>query len=228
MTGTGDVRSTAYRHWDQQWRDAGVRVAWSRPEAWVAETVPLLRRRGVRRVLDLGCGVGRHALFLAGEGFSCVGLDRSEAGIAHAQAAARAHRLQVDYLVGGLDGLPFPSASIDYVLAWNVVYHGDEPTASAAIAEITRVLRPGGLYQATMLSKRDAGYGAGVEISPNTFVQPEASDDKTHPHLYCDAHDVLRLHPGLDLLTAFDQEQKTPGSFHWNVLFETPETPSHG
>lgn len=246
-TGTGAGTSTAHRHWDQQWQAEAGRARWSTPEPWVADTVPLLRERRVRRVLDVGCGIGRHAAFLAGQGFAVVGADRSVSGIAHARRLAMASPSPADrathdatdhatdhatentthhagdritYLVAGFDRLPFADASFDYVLAWNVLYHGDEAVFATALAEVRRVLAPGGLYQATMLSKRNAQHGRGIEISRNTFVQPDADDDKKHPHLYCDADDLLRLHRGMELLTAFDAEQGEPGNNHWHVLFE--------
>jgi hypothetical protein len=49
------------------------------------------------------------------------------------------------------------------------------------IAEIWRVLKPGRLYQGTMLSKRDAQFGRGRPVAPDTFIR--GSDPKAHPHL---------------------------------------------
>ena len=71
-----------------------------------------------------------------------------------------------------------------------------------------------------MLSKRNIEYGKGVVVAPDTFVQPDAKDDKVHPHLYCDAVALLRLHPGLELLACKDASQAAAGSFHWHCEFE--------
>ena len=212
--------SAAYLHWDEQWRDVRGRAAWSDPEPWVARTVPLLRDRGARRVLDLGCGVGRHASFLGAEGFTCTAVDRSASGVHHARREAADAGLDVRFLLSSFDALPFAAATFDYILAWNVIYHGDEHTVLAAIDDVVRVLRPGGIYQGTMLSKRNADHARGTEVSANTWVQPDTTDDKVHPHVYCDARDVLRLHRGLRLLAAFDEPQGKPGSHHWHLLFE--------
>lgn len=212
--------STAYRHWDAVWRTDEARSTWSDADPWVAETVESLDRSAVRTVLDLGCGVGRHAVLLAKTGFDCRALDLSESGVAGARELARRAGVRVDFAVGGMHDLPYETASFDYVLAFNVVYHGDEPAVARTLAEVRRVIRPGGRYQSTMLSKRNAEHGRGVEVSPNTFVQPDAGDDKVHPHLYCDAHDLLRLHSGMDLVSAVDRVQQAPGSFHWHCVFE--------
>ncbi len=51
-----------------------------RPENSVVEAVPWMQANGVRRVLDLGCGVGRHSIFLALNGFTVYALDASANG----------------------------------------------------------------------------------------------------------------------------------------------------
>jgi hypothetical protein len=69
---------------------------------------------------------------------------------------------------------------------------------SARIAEIWRVLKPGGLYQGTMLSKRDAQFGCGRPVAPDTFIR--GSDPKAHPHYYCDLAGLAALFAGFELL----------------------------
>jgi SAM-dependent methyltransferase len=211
---------TAHVYWDRMWRTDEGRGDWSKPHPWVTDTIGLLRRQGVRDVLDVGCGIGRHALFLAGEGFRVLGTDLSDTAAAFVRGEAAKRGLEVTVDIADFTSLPYPAGSVDFVLAFNVVYHADEQGVDRALAEIRRVLRPGGCYQSTMLSKRNAQYGRGVEVSPNTFVQPDATDDKVHPHLYVDAGDLVRLHRGFQLLSAFDAEQAAPGSFHWHCLFQ--------
>lgn len=213
--------ATAHQHWDQVWQSSTGRAAWSEADPWVAQIVSTLRERGARRVLDVGCGVGRHALFLASLGFECAAVDASPTAIEHARAEAAAADLQVDLRLAPFDELPYADGEFDYVLAYNAIYHGDAMSVRRALKEIHRVLSGGGLYQITMLSARNAGYGRGNLISPGTFVQPAAADDKVHPHFYCDAEEMLRLNRPAQLLSAHDWEHAEPGNFHWHCLFET-------
>jgi SAM-dependent methyltransferase len=184
--------------------------------------VPLLRQRGARnnRALDLGCGIGRHAQLLAAEGFQCVGVDASEAGLAHARQQAELAGLAIDYRRGSFYELPFlQDQSVGLVVVWNVLYHGDAGIARAATQEIRRVLTPGGLVVGTMLSKRNAQFGQGREVSPDTFVVDDDPYDKAHPHFYCDTRTLLDLFSGFEVLELHDREQK-PGAYHWEFVLE--------
>jgi SAM-dependent methyltransferase len=211
--------ATAHEDWDRRWRDSRERAAWEQPDELVRAIVPELRRRGVRDVLDLGCGVGRHALFLAEAGFLAVGTDASKSGIDHASDLAVDAGIRATFHVEDFLNLSFDDESFDYVVAWNVIYHGDGAVASRALAEIARVLRPGGLLQSTMLSKRNAAFGLGTEVAPDTFVDDLGADDKSHPHFYCDAPSLVLLHRDFEFLALVDQEQR-PGAWHWHLTAE--------
>lgn len=215
--------STAYRYWDAVWRDSQDKTEkqqWDSPSSWVEALAAAWRDARVRTVLDLGCGVGRHSVMLSKLGFAVFAVDKSESACVRTRAASSAANVDVEITLGDYRRLPYADGTFDAVLAYNVVYHGNEDDLLACVAEVTRTLRPGGRYASTMLSKRNAEYGKGVEVVPNTFVRPDAQDDKVHPHLYCDATDLVRLHPGLALRGCHDVSQSDAGTYHWYCEFE--------
>ena len=114
--------------------------------------------------------------------------------------------------------LPFADESFHYVLSWNVIFHGTMGDVGRRLAEIWRILKPGGLYQGTMLSKRDAQFGHGQPVAPDTFIR--GSDAKAHPHYYCDLAGLAALFAGFELLSLTQEEQRRPGSWHWHILAE--------
>jgi len=211
---------TAYQAWNDRWQSETGRADWLAPDPDVAAAVALLRGRGARSVLDLGCGVGRHACFLADAGFQVQAMDASASGLDFARRQAREHGLDIAFSDGLMTELPYADASFDYVLSFNVIYHGDGGVVGRAINEIHRVLKPGGLFHGTMLSKRNHTYGVGKEIAPNTFVITGAEGDKIHPHFYCNAAELVKLFEDFELLSLFDREHEKPGHFHWHLLAE--------
>lgn len=220
MTDVDLSTATAHHAWDERWKNALYRAEWSTAEPDVREAAAgLLQERKAHRVLDLGCGVGRHTLLFARAGFEVTGFDGAPAGLEVCRAEASKEGLQVRLDEGLMTALPYADASFDYVLAFNVIYHGEPGVVRRAIAEIHRVLAPGGLYQGTMLSKRNANFGVGTEVAPDTFVR-DGVDDKGHPHFYCSARELTELFCAFEPLRIEDRVHSKPGSWHWHVLAE--------
>lgn len=212
--------ATAHRSWDETWKSEEGRERWLLPDADVRWRARRVKARGGRRALDLGCGVGRHALYFAGLGFETHAIDGSETGIALLRREAESAGLAIDARTGLMTALPYDDGVFDYVLAFNVIYHGDGEVVRAAIAEVSRVLKVGGLYQGTMLTKRHVNFGGGREVAPDTFVDEAAGGDKAHPHFYCDAAGLMALFQGFELLSLHAREREKPGTWHWHLVAE--------
>src|SRR5271170_5418618 len=213
------MAATAVEAWDERWATPEGRADWLMPHPAVAALVPMLKARGAQHVLDLGCGVGRHALLFAAHGFAVEAIDGAAAGLDFARREAAARGLRLSPRQADADALPFADDSYDYVLSWNVVFHGTLGDVGRRLAEIWRVLKPGGLYQGTMLSTRNANYGEGRAVAPDTFVIDEA-DEKSHAHYYCDAARLVALFAGFDLLSLNQDAQGKPGAWHWQIIAE--------
>ncbi|GAB4194887.1 MAG: hypothetical protein OHK0024_34910 [Thalassobaculales bacterium] len=211
--------ATAHHAWDQRWATPEGRADWLSAEAFVTDRLDGFRQRGIASVLDLGCGVGRHALALAAAGFTVTGLDGSPAGLAHAAAEAARQGRAVTWVHSGIHALPFPDGAFDAVVAWNVIYHGTGAETELAAREIARVLRPGGLALLTLLSKRERRFGRGREIAPDTFVI-DGEAEKDHAHHYLDLAGVARVMAGFHVIELEQREHARPGSWHWHLVAE--------
>ncbi|MCE0761486.1 class I SAM-dependent methyltransferase [Pseudonocardia kujensis] len=105
------------------------------------EEPPMERRLGAwpaGAVLDAACGTGRYAVRLAGLGHAVVGIDRSPDMLERARAKVPGGR----FLEGGLTDLPLPDASVDAAVCALALVH--VPEVAPAVAELARVVRPGG------------------------------------------------------------------------------------
>lgn len=210
---------TAHHHWDGQWQTAEGRADWLEPDPGVVAFARERYAHGDRRALDLGCGVGRHALALAEIGFETQAMDGSSSGLDQLAEQAAARGLAIERRQAEMTALPYDDDSFDYVLAFNVIYHGDPDVVRRAISEIARVLRPGGHFQGTMLSKRNRNFGLGREIALDTFVN-EGVADKAHPHFYCNAGELIDLFDGFEFLRLEDRPHAKPDSWHWHLIAE--------
>lgn len=103
--------------------------------------------QGTRDVLDLACGYGRITLPLAARGFNVRGIDLSGILIRDARKRARAAGLSIGFQVGSMVELPYEDASFDRVFClWSSFNHLlNARDQRAALNEMHRVLRPGGL-----------------------------------------------------------------------------------
>jgi ubiquinone/menaquinone biosynthesis C-methylase UbiE len=96
-------------------------------------------------VLDVGCGTGDDAREVAGlvdPGGKVVGLDASSAMIDESRSRASGSGLPVEFVLGNAYSLEFPDQSFDRARADRLFIHLQTP--ERALAEMVRVLRPGG------------------------------------------------------------------------------------
>ncbi len=204
--------------WNEAWATEAGRREWLVPDPFVVELLPTLQATNVQTALDLGFGVGRHAILLAKQGIELYGIDAAANGLAYANEWAVNEAVILKLTTGDMTTLPYAENFFDLIVTWNVIYHGKMERIEQTVQEIERCLKPGGQLICTLLSHSHKRYGKGNAIEPNTFVIPD-SGETSHPHHYFDRTEAEQLlhnftiHRCEDVDHAVDQS----GSYHWQI-----------
>ena len=109
-------------------------------------TVDLALIKPGDHVLDVGCGTGEVTLAAkkhAKQG-TVYGIDPAPEMVSVARKKAARKKLDIDFRVGVIEALPFPDSSIDVVTSSLMMHHLPENLKIRGLAEIYRVLKPGG------------------------------------------------------------------------------------
>ena len=108
------------------------------------------------RVLDIGCGEGRHTLLFAGAGYAAVGVDLEPLAIRRARAFAKAKgvRRGLKFLLGNVFSLPFKPASFDVLIDYGCLHHVMKKDFSRYLRSTRPLLRPGGFVLLSCFSSR--------------------------------------------------------------------------
>jgi SAM-dependent methyltransferase len=94
------------------------------------------------KILEVGCGTGESACYLATRGYRVSALDNSPRMLQIAERRAQEEGVTIDWVSGSAESIPFPSNFFDVVFAESVTIFTDAPRA---LHEYFRVLKPSGM-----------------------------------------------------------------------------------
>ncbi len=129
------------------------------------------------RVLDAGCGYGRNLVHLLREGCEIFALDADADGVEHVRQLSASLRTGLpaeNFQVGSIERMPFPDGFADVVICNSVLHFArDDRHFRAMLAELWRVLRPGGMLFCRLGSR------IGMDFEPvrgNIFIVGDGSE----------------------------------------------------
>jgi SAM-dependent methyltransferase len=145
----------------------------------------------VRHILDLGCGDGRHLVYLSGLGYQVTGLDRSFWGLRRSKTWLIREEQRFSLACADMVYLPFLSSSFDAVIAIQVMHHNLVQDIRRTIAEVHRILRKDGSFLLSVANFPSAEHWKDVyvEVEPHTFV-PGHGIEKGIPHHFFEEEEL--------------------------------------
>ena len=164
-------------------------------------------KRKVNRLLDDGCGNGRHVVLFAEQGFDVYGIDISPEAVQIAEAWLAKKGLKAHLETASVTKLPFADRYFDVVTSFGVLDHIKFSEAKEAAAEFKRVLVPSGYLYITLRSVEDSECGRGKEVDKNTFVLQEGYEKGIIQHFF-DQKEIEELLKGFRIFDIECYEEK--------------------
>jgi SAM-dependent methyltransferase len=173
--------------WDKIFEEQG--MVFTAPHPDMKKITQLLQDRNVRRVLDLGCGTGRHLVFLSKLGFEMYGFDASPRALDIAKKWLKEEGLVAELFHHQMEKqFPYEDAFFDAILSIQVIHHNFLKDIQYSIGECERVLTRNGLI---FISVPILNVGpiehemdwALKEVEDNTYI-PQTGPESGIPHHY--------------------------------------------
>lgn len=141
------------------------------------------------RAVDLGCGAGNYAVWLAARGFDVTGLDISEEAVKLASALAVRRGVTCTFRAVDLLGdLKEFQEAFDFAYDWELLHHIFPEDRSRYVRNVRAILRPGATYFSVCFSEKDPAFGGQGKYRDTTlgtrlyFSSEEELRDLFSPH----------------------------------------------
>ena len=172
------------KEWD--WKNAE-QEQWMKPSEDSYYLAAKWAEEGAHSILDLDCGLGRHAVYFAGQGFQVTAVDLSADAVEITREKGKEKQVELSCEVADMTKLPFPDNSFDRVFSFHVISHQDTAGVQHVVDEITRVLKPGGKVFLTMCSKAHCAFSdeSYPRLDENTVLKTEGAEVDV-PHFFAD------------------------------------------
>ena len=141
----------------------------------------------------MGCGLGRHTVLFASNGFDTYGFDISSDGLNKTKEWLDSLGLKANLVEGDMLSLPYTDELFDSILCRNVISHQDTCGVKKIIGELKRVLKSGGECYLTLGSKSTWGFKqtSWPLLDENTRLRMEEGPEYEIPHFYAD-YDLIK------------------------------------
>jgi ubiquinone/menaquinone biosynthesis C-methylase UbiE len=177
------------------------------------------KKLGFKTFLDLGCGLGRHSIFFAENGFNVYSFDLSESGLEKFIEQTKKNKLSINIKLGDMLSLPYENNYFDCILAYHSIYHTDSFGIKQVISEINRVLRKNGEAFLTFNSKNNPSFlkSSNKIMDKNTVIKTEGNEMNI-PHYYVNIEDIKKLLIDFKIITIRQIEDIWDENSSWHYF----------
>lgn len=147
----------------------------------------LFQQNKIEKILDLGCGDGRHLHFFSKLDYEILGLDYAPTGLHLAGEWLSSDGLSAELVCADMTAIPWNKEVFDAVISFLVINHNPIERIRRTIMEIHRVLRSGGWLFVAVSTCKPVGpiiFRSGIEIEPGTIVLTEGREKGVPHHFF--------------------------------------------
>ena len=176
--------------------------------------------RNIETVLDFGFGTGANLIHMVESGCKVSGVEVSESAIQIVNKKINDKKLSAELKMIHNSTIPYEDNSFDLVVAWQVLVYNDLDSFKSTMKEISRVLKPGGLFIGTMTAVGDQTYKSSDKIGEYLYRSNVQTQDGA-TCIIVDTEDLNIFFPNKKLSVGeyfFDFEGST--SRHLIVVYE--------
>jgi AraC-type DNA-binding domain-containing proteins len=174
---------------------------------WAIDPLPLLKpvdnciylaykwkEAGYVNLLDLGTGLGRHAIYFSKQGFNVTAMDISDYAVQYLKTWAEKENLLINAEVGDMLSLPYSNQSFDCIFAYHVISHTDSIGIKKQLQKSKGCSKPNGEVYLSFCSKESTEFieNRSNRLDRNTLISRDELE-KGIPHFYADLNDIKEL-----------------------------------
>ena len=189
--------------WDDIFTKRG--KVFTNPHQDMERLTKIFNENGAQRVLDLGCGTGRHLLFFSKKGFDVYGLDGSPKGLEIAKNWLDEEKLSAKLTHQRIDlKFPYENDFFDVIISIQVIHHNLMKEILFSVKEIERVLKPKGFIFITVpfLQVFPVKKWKLKKVEKRTYI-PQSGPEKGLPHHFFTIAELKRVLSAFELLEIY-------------------------
>lgn len=174
-------------------------------------------------LLDLGCGLGRHAILFAEAGFDVTAFDLSNDALKHLEGYCNLNQLRIKTVCGDMIQLPFEKNSFDYIVSYHVISHTNTEGVFTIFKQLQDILKPDGEMFLTLCSQNSDIFKThrGEWLDSNTLIKDRHDHEHGIPHFYANDEILKELLKPFDVVLIKQTQNidlSQPNRFGWHYF----------
>lgn len=165
-------------------------------DRWAGPEIDVFRQAGIHTVCDAACGFGAYTLALASQGFAVRSFDISAKAVEIARNGLRRLGYDIEIKVADLLRTGYGDGAFDGAFAHSVMDHMTRADAEAALHELYRIVRPGGLILLSFDTAEEEDYTAPHDVLPDGSLRYTGDSHRSgmifHPYDWEKIHELVK------------------------------------